>query len=116
MGRGTVKLMLDTCALRNSAFISWLNDYNGDICMSSVTYMEYRRQLLKAHKDPQKLEKLLSVSRISVIPFGKNEAITASELMDIRTEVCPRCNKLDWADTMIYSCLGCPPTIFVTDN
>ena len=111
------KLILDTNALRDNDFVYWLAaNYHGDKCVPAIVYMEYKRQVLSNGLDPTKLDKLISKAGIKIVPFTKKEADVAAELMSERMEVCKTCNKIDWVDTMIYSSLGCAPTILVTNN
>lgn len=78
--------------------------------------MEYRRQILNNGKNPKDLEALLKEWRVEVIPFDKKSAMIASDLMFDRPCVCETCGNLDWCDTMIYSSIGNPPTLLVTEN
>lgn len=117
MGVSNIKLVLDTCILRDNDFMSFLYRNNiRKLAISSVTYMEYRRQLLSKRKDAGVLEGILKRFNIEVIPFDKNHARYASELMSDRPRACDVCGKLDWTDTMIYAGMGDPPTILVTRN
>ena len=78
--------------------------------------MELRRQLLNSPSKLEKFEEILSSANITVASFTKKEAIFAAELMHRNMKVCEKCNKIDWADTMIYASIGNPPTLLVTDN
>ncbi|MBQ8179190.1 MAG: hypothetical protein IJ026_01930 [Candidatus Methanomethylophilaceae archaeon] len=116
MSRTGTRFVLDTCVLRDDAFIEWL----GPLCRnglktSAVSYMEHRRQLIGGPKGVRHLEDMLRRWGIEVIPFDKNSAERASDLMAERPSVCPMCNKLDWADTMIYSTDG-KSSLLVTYN
>ena len=111
------KLVLDTNVLRNKDFISWLSsEYHGKIVTSPIAYMENKRQLISNKKDPDKLDDLLSSANITIEKFGKKEANIAASFMAERTNVCPGCGNIDWADTMIYASIGNPPTLLVTSN
>ncbi len=110
-------LILDTCILRDESFMDWLKrNHPGLLTVSSVAYMEYRRQLIRKHGNASKLEHMLHDMDIKVVPFDKLSAELAADLMSDRPEVCPTCNKLDWTDTMIYSTDGWKSTILVTYN
>lgn len=111
------KLVLDTNVLRDRDFITWLSSYyHGVVTTSPVAYMENKRQLIRNKKNPSKFDELLKNANITVAIFGKNEANIAAEFMADKMKVCPTCNKIDWADTMIYSSIGNPPTLLVTNN
>ena len=111
------KLVLDTNVLRDRDFIMWLSScYHGMVTTSPVAYMENKRQLISNKKNPDKLDELLRKANITVATFGKNEANIAAELMADKLKICPACNKIDWADTMVYSSIGNPPTLLVTRN
>jgi predicted nucleic acid-binding protein len=112
-----VKLVLDTCAVRNRDLLDWLaRRTSGDVCISAVVYMELCRQTLARGNTIDGLRKLIDKHHIKILPFDKHTAEIAAEYMNRDTKPCPTCNKLDWADTMIYASVGVPPTIFVTDN
>ncbi len=112
-----VKLVLDTCAMRNKDLLDWIvNRRSGDVCIPSVVYMELCRQTLARGKTIQSLKNLIDKSSIKILPFDKHTAEVAAEYMNRDTIVCPTCKKLDWTDTMIYASVGAPPTIFVTEN
>ena len=112
-----VKLVLDTCTMRNPDFVNWLcNRKSGDVLIPSVAYMELYRQTVNNNKSVEGLKKLIKNCNIKILPFDKQNAEIAAEYMARNIEVCPTCNKLDWTDTMIYACVGNPPTIFVTEN
>ena len=103
--------------MRDMDFMMWLKRYyTGKLAVSAISYMEYRRQILNNGKDASILEDLLKEWRIEVIPFDKRSAIIASSLMFERPNVCETCGNLDWCDTMIYSSIGNPPTLLVTEN
>ena len=111
------KLVLDTNVLRDKDFIVWLSaSYHGIVTTSPVAYMENKRQLIGNGKNSDKLDEMLKKANITVGSFGKNEANIAADLMAKKPNVCPGCNKLDWADTMIYASIGYPPTLLVTNN
>lgn len=117
MGKGSVKLVLDTCELRDRDFMMWLKkNYVGELSISAITYMEFRRQLINNKKDPQSIDHMLKEWNIHVIPFDKVCATISSNLMVDRPIVCDKCNKFDWTDTMIYSSIGNPPTLLVSEN
>ncbi len=112
-----VKLVLDTCAMRNRDLLDWLaRRTSGEVCIPSVVYMELCRQILHKGNSIDSLRKLIDKHHIKILPFDKHTAEIAAEYMNRDSEPCPTCNKLDWADTMIYASVGTPPTIFVTDN
>lgn len=52
----TVNVYLDTCVLSDESFMDWLsNEAQGvSASLSSVVYMERRRQLLCRRRDPEK--------------------------------------------------------------
>ena len=111
------KLVLDTNVLRDKDFIIWLSpSYHGDVTTSPIAYMENKRQLISNGKNADKLDEMLKRANITVGIFGKTEANISANLMANKPNVCPKCNKLDWADTMIYASLGHPPTLLVTNN
>ena len=78
--------------------------------------MELYRQTIAGKRSTVDLSELLKKCNIKILPFEKREAEIAAEFMSRSAKVCPACNKLDWTDTMIYACVGNPPTVFVTDN
>ena len=111
------RAVLDTCMLRDYHFIEWLhNEFDGEICTSSVSYMEYRRQILNKDEDLKRFESMMKTFRVKVLPFDKNSAIISSELMADRPSVYKTCGKMDWADTMIFSSVSNPSTILITEN
>ena len=112
-----VKLVLDTCAMRNRDLLDCLaRRTSGDVCILSVVYMELCRQTIAKGNSVEGLRKLIDKHHIRILPFDKHTAEVAAEYMNRNAVLCPTCNKLDWADTMIYASVGAPPTIFVTDN
>lgn len=78
-----IDLFLDTCVLSDRSFVGWLMEEGkgARLFVSSVVYMERRRQLLRHHRDVDDLERLIKKAGIRVVPFDKGNAITASELM-----------------------------------
>lgn len=58
----------------------------------------------------------LGRANITIDTFGKYEAIDAAKIMSKEMKFCPECGNINWADTMIYSSIGKPPTILVSDN
>ena len=112
-----VKLVLDTCAMRDKDFVDWLmRRKSGDVCLPSVAYMELYRQTLGARRSVNGLKELIRKCNIKILPFDKQNAEVAAGYMARNIKVCEKCNKLDWTDTMIYASVGNPPTIFVTAN
>lgn len=112
-----VKLVLDTCAVRNRDFVQWLIERtSGDVCIPSVAYMELYRQTINNKRSIDSLLRLMRLCNIKVLPFDRHDAEVAAQYMARETKVCPACNKLDWTDTMIYASVGNPPTVFVTEN
>lgn len=112
-----VKLVLDTCAMRNRDLLDWLaRRTSGDVSIPSIVYMELCRQSLARGSSIESLRKLIEKTHIKILQFDKHTAELAAEYMNRDTTVCPTCKKLDWTDTMIYASVGTPPTIFVTDN
>ena len=86
-----IDLFLDTCVLSDRSFVGWLMEEGkgARLFVSSVVYMERRRQLLRHHRDVDDLEK---------------------------PKVCACCGKLDWTDAMILANTGNPPRVLVTRN
>ncbi len=113
-----IDLFLDTCVLSDRSFVGWLMEEGkgARLFVSSVVYMERRRQLLRHHRDVDDLERLIKKAGIRVVPFDKGNAITASELMSGQPKVCACCGKLDWTDAMILANTGNPPRVLVTRN
>ena len=107
-----IDLFLDTCVLSDRSFVGWLMEEGkgARLFVSSVVYMERRRQLV------DDLERLIKKAGIRVVPFDKGNAITASELMSGQPKVCACCGKLDWTDAMILANTGNPPRVLVTRN
>lgn len=114
----TVNVYLDTCVLSYESFVDWLSNEAQGVraFISSVVYMERRRQLLSRRRDPEKLELMLREANIPVVPFYKHMGARASEHMSGQPKVCPVCNNLDWADVMILSNIKDPQTLHVTRN
>lgn len=114
----SVNLVMDTCVLSDSAFIKWAARETNDIrlMIPSVVYMERRRQLINNRKDPASLDRMLRTMGITVIPFDKNVAGVAADLMSMQTRVCPHCGKLDWVDVMVLASIGNALTLLVTRN
>ena len=111
------KLMLDTCVLRDKSFVYWLSGHSrGKICISAITYAEQMRQLIANNKSVEKFNELLDRCHITVVPFTKQSAETAARLTVETPKVCDKYRNFNWADTMIYSTLGNPPTLLVTEN
>lgn len=111
------KLILDTNVLRDREFIRWLSsEYHGRVVTSPVAYMEYKRQLINNGREPDSLDKMMDKANITVDRFGKSEANVAAAYMAGKANICPVCNKIDWADTMIFASIGNPPTLLVTYN
>jgi len=99
-------LLLDTCALRDMSFMKWLKDYNGEIAIPSVVYMERCRQYLEQGLRIEDLDKLLNNLSIKVLSFNKDNARQAAELMHGRKkEPCEGCGNIDWTDTIVASYL-----------
>lgn len=114
----TVNVYLDTCVLSDESFVDWLSSEAQGVraSISSVVYMERRRQLLSRRRDPEKLELVLREANIPVVPFDKHMGARASEHMSEQPKVCPACNNLDWADVMILSNIKDPQALLVTRN
>ena len=114
----TVNVYLDTCVLSDESFVDWLSSEAQGVraSISSVVYMERRRQLLSRRRDPEKLELVLREANISVVPFDKYMGAKASEQMSGQPKVCPVCNNLDWADVMILSNIKDLQELLVTRN
>ena len=111
------KLMIDTCVLRDWSFVYWLSGHSrGKLCISAITYAEQMRQLLANNKSVEKFNELLDRCHITVVPFTKQSADTAARLMAESPKVCEMCQNFNWADTMIYSTLGNPPALLVTNS
>ena len=70
----TVNVYLDTCVLSDESFVDWLSSEAQGVraSISSVVYMERRRQLLSRRRDPEKLELVLREANIPVVPFDKH--------------------------------------------
>jgi len=112
-----VKLVLDTCAMRNKDLVDWIaRRTSGDVCIPAVVYMELCRQALAKKNSIDGLRILIDKCNIKVLQFDKHHAELVAEYMNRDIVVCPTCNKLNWNDTMIYASVGNPPTIFITDN
>lgn len=91
-----VKLVLDTCAMRNRDLLTWLERRrSGDVCIPSIVYMELYGQTLKNGKSVEGLKRLIDRCSIKILPFDKHTAEVTAEYMDRDMDVCPRCNKLD---------------------
>lgn len=114
----TVNVYLDTCVLSDESFVDWLSSEAQGVraSISSVVYMERRRQLLSRRRDPEKLELMLREANIPVVPFDKHMGAKASEHMSGQPKVCSVCNNLDWADVMILSNIKDPQALLVTRN
>ena len=111
------KLFLDTNVLRNKDFLYWTqSNYHGTIYISTITYMEFKRQMISKGKG-DKVDTLIDKMGIRIVNFDKEMAKIAAEIMAERKDACcSECGNIDWADTMIYASIGNPPTILVTDN
>lgn len=70
----TVNVCLDTCVLSDESFVDWLSSEAQGVraSISSVVYMERRRQLLSRRRDPEKLELMLREANFPVVPFDKH--------------------------------------------
>lgn len=111
------RLVLDTNVLRDKDFIYWTqSEYHGKLSTSVVSYMELKRQML--HKKPDyDVEAMLRKSRIEILQYTQGMAAWAAEIMNQKDDIqCERCGKIDWADIMIYTSIGNPPTVLVTKN
>ena len=77
-----VKLVLDTCAVRNRDLLDWLaRRTSGDVCISAVVYMELCRQTLARGNTIDGLRKLIDKHHIKILPFDKHTAEIAAEYM-----------------------------------
>lgn len=111
------KPILDTNVLRDKDFIHWTqSNYHGKVCTSVISYMELKRQMISNGKATN-LDEILNKANIDVLWFDKKMASDAASIMASREDIsCKLCGKIDWADIMIYSSIGDPPTILVTKN
>lgn len=110
-------LFLDTNVLRDKDFLYWTQShFHGNLSISVVTYMEYLRQMVVKNQEDQ-VDSFLNKMNIKVVNYDKAMAAYAAYLMAKRENcVCGECGNIDWADTMIYSSIGNPPTLLVTKN
>ena len=68
--RMNVKLVLDTCAMRDRDFIQWLTQRkSGEVCLPSVAYMELYRQTIAGKRSAVGLSELLKKCNIKILPF-----------------------------------------------
>ena len=69
----TVNVYLDTCVLSDESFVDWLSNEAQGVraSISSVVYMERRRQLLSRRRDPEKPGRLTSPWYRSTSTWGR---------------------------------------------
>jgi predicted nucleic acid-binding protein len=97
-------LIIDTCALHDREFKSWLRRYSGDKSIPSVVYMEMCRQYLEKGRPAEELDEWLKGLEIKILRFDKSNARMAAELMVGRESIlCEKCRKIDWVDTVVAS-------------
>ena len=70
----TVNVYLDTCVLSDESFVDWLSNEAQGVraSISSVVYMERRRQLLSRGRDPEKLELMLREANMADVMILSN--------------------------------------------
>ena len=74
-----LKLVLDTNVFNNKEFCNWLLFEKEEKYLPAIVYMEYLHHHLKKGNTESMVDAFLEQMNISIIPFGKNEAIYAAK-------------------------------------
>ncbi|MGF7118654.1 type II toxin-antitoxin system VapC family toxin [Methanobacterium oryzae] len=74
-----MKLVLDTSIFNSEKFINWLLLSKEEKYLPAIVYMEYLHHHLKQGNTESMVDAFLDQMNITVVPFGKNEAIKAAK-------------------------------------
>ena len=74
-----LKLAMDTNVFKNEKFCNWLLKSKEEKYIPSIVYMEYLHHHLKKGNTPSMVNAFLEQMNITIVPFGKNEAIEAAK-------------------------------------
>ena len=74
-----LKLVLDTSIFNSEKFINWLLLSKEEKYLPAIVYMEYLHHHFKKGNTESMVNAFLDQMNITVVPFGKNEAIKAAK-------------------------------------
>jgi predicted nucleic acid-binding protein len=74
-----MKLALDTNVFNSEKFCNWLLSVKEEKYIPAIVYMEYLNHHLKKGNTESMVDAFLDQMNITIVPFGKNEAIQAAE-------------------------------------
>lgn len=74
-----LKLALDTNVFNSEKFCNWLLFVKEEKYMPTIVYMEYLHHHLKKGNTESMVDAFLDQMNITIVPFGKNEAIKAAK-------------------------------------
>lgn len=74
-----LKLALDTNVFNSEKFCNWLLSVKEEKYIPTIVYMEYLNHHLKKGNTESMVDAFLDQMNITIVPFGKNEAIQAAK-------------------------------------